>query len=141
MEYINKKWDLPTMEKRIENLKKVISPNMVDWIVQLNVNKTDSRLDGLYLAYYDLKDRFCKVKRKTFGEPKTVEFVPKKQETIWYNSYNFNTTDNWYTLYGNTTYDSTSITYTLSNTTAATTAATIDWNPNDYIWDVITERN
>ena len=136
MEYINKKWDLPTMEKRIENLKKIISPGVVDWIVRYNLNRTDSRLDGLYLAYYELKDRYCKIKRRTFGQPKEVEFKPKKQETIWYSNGN----GIWYdSYYGR--YNGSSVTYTLSNATAATTAATINWNPNDYLWDVLTERN
>ena len=136
MEYINKKWDLPTMEKRIENLKKIISPGVVDWIVRYNLNRTDSRLDGLYLAYYELKDRYCKINRRAFGQPKKVKFEPKKRDTIWYS----NDTNIWYDSYYGS-YNGSSVTYTLSNATATTTAATINWNPNDYLWDVLTERN
>ena len=80
MEYINKKWDLTTMEKKVESLKKVINPFVVDSKVLYYETVADNRLDALYLAFYDLKDQYCKVKRTTFGKPKIVDYKAKQIE-------------------------------------------------------------
>ena len=85
MEYINKKWDLPTMEKRMENLKTVIDSNTVDAIIKHYDDIADNRLDALYLAYYHLKDIYCKIKRYSFGTPKDVEYNRKVKTSEWYN--------------------------------------------------------
>jgi hypothetical protein len=116
MEHINKKWDLPTMEKRLENLKKIINPTTVDMAIVCYTNCVEDRLDALYLAYYDLKDRFCKIKRKIFGKPKEVEYVSKKQfidnlnNTYWCPS-----TD--YTWSISSASYTTSVSYTYANST------------------------
>lgn len=96
MEYINKKWDLPTMEKKIDNLKRVIKPSTVDIYVSRYVDIADTRLDALYLAYYAMKDDFCKVKRRLFGKPKSVEFKYKRNPSNqWYYS-NYGLADSLY---------------------------------------------
>ena len=129
MEYINKKWDLPTMEKKIDNLKKIIQPSTVDIYVSRYIDIADTRLDALYLAYYAMKDDFCKVKRRLFGKPKSVEFKYKANPaTQWYYSN--------YGLYGTTANISDSYwdyaAYTsavTSNTTwTVTTATNTYWN-------------
>jgi hypothetical protein len=84
MEYINKKWDLPTMEKRMENLKTAIDSDTVDATIKYYDDIADNRLDALYLAYYHLKDIYCKVKRRTFGNPKIVEYNRKVKASEWY---------------------------------------------------------
>ena len=84
MEYINKKWDLPTMEKRMENLKMAIDSDAVDATIKYYDDIADNRLDALYLAYYHLKDIYCKVKRRTFGNPKIVEYNRKVKDSEWY---------------------------------------------------------
>lgn len=81
MEYVNKKWDLPTMEVRMENLKKIIDPHIVETSIDYYENVADNRLDALYLAYYQLKDDYCKIKRRTFGRPKNVEYKPKPKQS------------------------------------------------------------
>ncbi len=87
MEYINKKWDLPTMEVKVSNLKKIISPFVVDGCVMKHELVADNRLDALYLAYYELKDMFSKVKRSSFGVPKVVEYNIKQYEpTLWWSN-------------------------------------------------------
>lgn len=117
MEYVNKRWDLPTMEVRMENLKKVINPHIVETSIAYYENVADNRLDALYLAYYQLKDDYCKIKRRTFGKPKNVEYKPKKS-TWWYaNDYGSNTT--WwsqsdYTWTVTTSYSSSATTATYS---------------------------
>jgi hypothetical protein len=78
MEFINKKWDLPTMEKKLDSLKKIIPEYVVDLEISLYSNVAEDRLDVLYLAYYSLKDKYCKVKREKFGKIKDVEFQPRK---------------------------------------------------------------
>lgn len=97
MEHINKKWDLPTMEKKIENLKKIIPPGVVDWYLKYNSKKTESRLDALYLTFYDLKDKYCRINRHTFGTPKTVKYQPKQElnDFIWYTNSPYTTSSTW----------------------------------------------
>ena len=117
MEYINKKWDLPTMEKRMENLKTVIDSNTVDAIIKHYDDIADNRLDALYLAYYHLKDIYCKIKRYSFGIPKDVEYNRKVKVSEWYVSgtngnsvwwspsdYTWTTTTNYSTLNTSNTY-------------------------------------
>jgi len=96
MEYINKKWDLPTMEKRMENLKTVIDSDTVDATIKYYDDIADNRLDALYLAYYHLKDIYCKIKRHSFGTPKDVEYnrmvkVPKwsNGNSVWWSPSNY----------------------------------------------------
>lgn len=118
MEYINKKWDLPTMEVRMENLKKVINPHIVETSIAYYENIADNRLDALYLAYYQLKDDYCKIKRRTFGKPKNVEYKPKQSTSWWYaNDYERNSIwwspDN-YTWTITTSYSSSATTATYS---------------------------
>ena len=131
MEYINKKWDLPTMEKKVELLKKIIPPGIVNWTLDCNLAKTDSRLDALYLTFYDLKDRYCKIKRRTFGKPKYVDYEPKR---TWIGEYTNTPVNEWYTLYATT---SATVSTTLSNSTASAYTTTT-WSPSDYIWTVST---
>ena len=132
MEYINKKWDLPTMEKKIDNLKKIIQPSTVDIYVSRYMDIADTKLDALYLAYYAMKDDYCKVKRRLFGKPKSVEFKYKPvQSSQWYYS-NYGLADS---LYGTAASVSDSYwnyaAYTsavTTNTWTVTTATNTYWN-------------
>ena len=129
--YIEKRWDLPTMEKRMERLKKVIDPFEVD----LKINHyltffTDDKLDAMYLAYYDLKDKYCKIDRRNFGKPKTVNYKTKNNigmaTTSFANAYLAEPTITWTS--GTNWYYSDS----------ATNAYTIHWEPSDYTWTITT---
>ena len=131
MEYINKKWDLPTMEKKVDNLKKIIPPEIVEATLLGKLSLTDSRLDALYLTFYDLKDRYCKIKRRTFGKPKYVDYEPKR---MWIGEYTNTPVNEWYTLYATT---SATVSTTLSNATASAYTTTT-WSPSDYTWTVST---
>ncbi len=114
MEYVNKRWDLPTMEVRMENLKKVINPHIVETSIAYYETIADNRLDALYLAYYQLKDDYCKIKRRTFGKPKNVQYKPKQSTSGWYTNNYGNGTIWWspgdYTWNISTNYTSTSAT-------------------------------
>jgi hypothetical protein len=136
MEYINKKWDLPTMEKRMENLKKVIDPFEVDLKVNYYLASfTDDKLDAMYLAYYDLKDKYCKIDRRKFGNLKTVNFKSKGV-----NSYgNFVSTfvDTSLTEAAITRTDNASWYYSDSTTSAYD----VHWEPSDYNWIVTARTN
>ena len=93
--YINKKWDLETMKKRLENLKKIIPENSVELQISLAKLETDDELDALYIAYYRLKDVHSKIKRKTFGKPKDVKY---EQKCRWTDAWDYTwdvTTRDW----------------------------------------------
>jgi hypothetical protein len=130
MEYIEKRWDLPTMEKRMECLKKVIDPFEVDLKINFYLSVvTDDRLDAMYLAYYDLKDKYCKIDRSKFGKPKTVDYKSK------------NTIGTITTSYVDTylTEPATSSSWYYSDTT--TSAYNVYWGPSDYDWTITTATN
>jgi hypothetical protein len=114
MEYVKKKWDLHTMEKKLESLKKVIPAGVVDFEINNFSSVAEDRLDALYLAYYALKDMYCKVRRSTFGKPKIVKYEPKKSQDNTY----------WYSLNGND-WSTSSNSWTISYTSATT---------NDYLY-------
>jgi hypothetical protein len=116
--YMEKKLDLPKMEKKIELLKKIISEDEINTVIALYETYTDDRLDALYLAYYNLKDKYCKVKRASFGTPKLIKY---SQKTI-----KIDDSEWWYY-------------YSASNT--ATCSWSYDtggntWSFNNYRWDV-----
>jgi len=128
-EYIEKRWDLPTMEKRMEYLKKVIDPFEVDLKVNYYLTLvTDDKLDALYLAYYDLKDKYCKIDRKKFGKPKTVNYKTKNVGVG---------------TFANSFIDTSSIEPTTSSTWyySGTTTGTYNvyWEP--YVWTTTTATN
>lgn len=64
------------MERRMENLKKVIPEIEVEFAITKYSCIAKNRLDALYLAYFDLKDKFCKIDRRNFGTVKQIEFEP-----------------------------------------------------------------
>jgi hypothetical protein len=117
-EYVNKKWDLPTMEKKLELLKKVIPAEIVDLRIGSYLCYTEDRLDALYLAYYSLKDEYCKIKRRSFGEPKKVEYKPKTVK--WYDS-------NEWTISNDYTW-----TVTTAYSTSTTTTSSYYWTDNGW---------
>lgn len=114
--YIEKRWSKEVIEKRLENLKKIIPPSIVDAEIRVAKVKADDELDALYLAYYSLKDSYCKIKRKTFGIPKNVKYTPKR--VAWYSN-------DWSACYDNTE-------YFYPPTTASTSATIYTYNANDY---------
>jgi hypothetical protein len=122
--YMEKKWDLPKMEKKIELLKKIISEDEINSIIALYETYTDDRLDALYLAYYNLKDKYCKIKRASFGTPKLINYSQKaiKIDNSWY-----------YYAIPNTTAWSV---YDTGGTISANT-----WSINNYTWTVTTATN
>ena len=121
IEFLNKRWDLPTMERRMENLKKVIPENEVENTITAYSQIAEDRLDVLYLAYFNLKDRFCKIDRNKFGEAKIIAYRPKVR-VIYYDSSCATTANNW--EYNWTT---TSASYDNFVTTTATTITASGW--------------
>jgi hypothetical protein len=129
MEYIEKRWDLPTMEKRMECLKKVIDPFEVDLKINFYLSiVTDDRLDAMYLAYYDLKDKYCKIDRSKFGKPKTVDY---KQKNFRMDTTSFAGTY--------LTEPATPSNWCYSD--SATNAYSVYWEPSNYTWTVTTATN
>ena len=127
--YIEKRWSKEVMEKRLENLKKVISPGLVDLAIDDANTKTDNELDALYIAYYELKDKHCKLRRRAFGVPKIVGYVPKKKKLGYYSPY-WDDDDEW--------------TWTISSSSTSTTTSGIyTYNANDMwsTWSTTTILN
>ena len=128
-EYIEKRWDLPTMEKRMECLKKVIDPFEVDLKINFYLSTfTDDKLDAMYLAYYDLKDKYCKIDERNFGKQKRVDYKSKNIGMVT-------------TSYVDTylTEPATSSSWYYSDTT--TGAYNVYWEPSNYTWTVTTAAN
>ena len=130
-EYIEKRWSKEVMEKRLENLKKAISPGLVDLAIDDANTKTDNELDALYIAYYELKDKYCKIKRSSFGKPKQVGYVPKKKKIGYYSPY-WDDDDDWSWTINGTYFTSSSASnsaiYSNYSTTTTTNAYTTYWN-------------
>ena len=127
--YIEKRWSKEVMEKRLENLKKVISPGLVGLAIDDANTKTDNELDALYIAYYELKDKYCKIKRSSFGKPKQVGYVPKKKKIGYYSTY-WDSDDDW--------------SWTINGTyTTATSSGIYTYNANDMwrTWSTTTILN
>lgn len=115
-EYVNKRWDLPTMEKKLELLKKVIPAEIVNLRIDSYLCYADDRLDALYLAYYSLKDEYCKIKRRTFGEPKKVEYKPK--------------TVKWDYDYGSNAWTTSNYTWTVTISDSTSATSSYYWGDN-----------
>ena len=135
-EFIEKRWDLPTMEKRMECLKKVIDPFEVDLKINFYLSAfTDDKLDAMYLAYYDLKDKYCKIDRRKFGKPKTVNYKTK----------GVNSFGNFASTLVDTSLTETAITWpdnaTWYYSNSTTSAYDVRWEPSDYAWTVTTATN
>ena len=141
-EFIEKRWDLPTMEKRMECLKKVIDPFEVDLKVNYYLTLvTDDKLDALYLAYYDLKDKYCKIDRKKFGKPKTVNYKMKNVGvgTITSSFIDTSLTEPTITWASPTVNDITW--YDNYYTTSSEYYRASNWEPSDYAWTITTGTN
>jgi hypothetical protein len=124
--YINKRWSKEVMQKRLENLKKILPLGVVELQIELGKQKAEDELDALYIAYYALKDIYCKVKRNSFGTPNEVEYKPK---CLLYRSfYEYNIPSEYYTTlyssYNTATY------VTLDNTATVT----YTYNTGDLGW-------
>ena len=121
-EYIEKRWSKEVLEKRLENLKKVIKPGYIEMAIRDAKQKTDNELDALYIAYYELKDKHCKLRRCSFGVPKQVGYVPKKKKLGYYSPY-WDDDDDWsWTINGTCATTSSSGIYSNYSTTTTTNA-------------------
>ena len=135
--YIEKRWSKEVLEKRLENLKKVISPGLVDLAIDDANTKTDNELDALYIAYYELKDKHCKLRRRAFGVPKIVGYVPKKKPIGYYSPYwEYDDWDDWsWTITG--TYATTSSSGIYSNYSTTTTTNAYNYYDSWYTTTIL----
>ena len=65
--YIEKKWSIEELRKRIRNLKKIIPYEVVSWHITFARSLTYSERDALYIAYYELRKIFSKINYSRFG--------------------------------------------------------------------------
>ena len=75
------------MRKRMENLKKVINPTIVDGYIAVKKEEADNELDALYLAFYAMKAFFLKYNRRNYGELNNVQYTKKFDWNSFMNEY------------------------------------------------------
>ena len=92
---IEKKWNLEQMEKRIENLKKVCGESMVLFLYRQALDKTDDKLDALYLTFYGLKSLRLSYKREVYGVVNNVGYKPKFDWDRYFNEYLSSHSNDW----------------------------------------------
>lgn len=102
---------------KLNNLKKIINPTIVENQIIASKSITDDETDALNIAYYSLKDAFSKIQRYKYGVVLSIDYKPKTIR-IWYNDY---TTNNVYTTIN--AYDWTPL-QTASYTTSISTYST-----------------
>lgn len=78
---------------KLNNLKKIINPTIVENQIISSKSITDDETDALNIAYYSLKDAFSKIQRYKYGAVLSIDYKPKTIR-IWYNDYK--TTNNAY---------------------------------------------
>jgi hypothetical protein len=96
---------------------------------------TDDKLDAMYLAYYDLKDKYCKIDRRKFGKPKKVNY--KSKDTNSFGNFASTFIDTSLTEVDVTC--PTSACWYYSDTSAS--AYSVHWEPSDYTWTITTGTN
>lgn len=75
--FVEKKWSMEQIVIRLENLKKIIDPFIINMKIHKCKALCDSEYDALYMAFYELKDQYSRLPRIKFGEPKLIGYVPK----------------------------------------------------------------
>ena len=108
-----RKWSERDIMIKLTNLGKLLGWFTVQTEIEFQKKYTDNACDAMNLAYYSLKNRFCKINRHKFGYVRTPEYEPKKRLVRSIYDYNGYMTDN---------------SYTISYTTSCTTASY--WNYN-----------
>ena len=140
--FVEKKWSREQIEIRLENLKKIIDPFIINMKIHKCKSLCDSEYDALYMAFYDLKDQYSRLPRIKFGAPKLIGYVPKNNG--WYA-----TSDNEFinvltTTEGNTTWTTHNNGFTKVLTTSGGWTydyANYDIYSDDYTWEVTTNND
>lgn len=73
MEEINKRWSLEVIKGKVERLKKVLGEDVVLLALNSALFNTDTEIDQYYSAYYDLRDKYSRLNRSSFGTPKQIK--------------------------------------------------------------------
>lgn len=106
-----RKWSERDIMIKLTNLGKLLGWFTVQTEIEFQKKYTDNACDAMNLAYYSLKNRFCKIKRERFGFVRTPEYEPKKKRNYGYDMWiNYNDYTNLYA----TSYTITTSTYTNS---------------------------
>lgn len=75
--FVEKKWSMEQIVIRLENLKKIIDPFIINMKIHECKALCDSEYDALYMAFYKLKDQYSRLPRIKFGAPKPIAYTPK----------------------------------------------------------------
>lgn len=108
MEKYAKKLPIDNVSVKLNNLKKIINPIIIEGEINAAKFATDDETDALNIAYYSLKNMFSKIKRYRYGTVLNVDYKPKTIESVWYKDYQFQ--NSYYWTSAQTSY------YTASNT-------------------------
>lgn len=85
--FLEKKWTLEEIRKRVENLNKIISPSIILNEYIANYVSVNDELDALYMTYYNLKDKYMKYKRCSLGDIKLVSLNKTYCPSNFYGSF------------------------------------------------------
>ena len=120
--HIRKKWDKETMLKMLDKLRSTLPDGCVDRELFRAGFQSNSEIDVLYIAYYNLKDSYCKLNRRSFGKAKYLCFEPTNKIQVAVP----NCDEPSYGTYTSTT----ATTYTVSWISPSTTTTTTTyWEP------------
>lgn len=86
-----RKWLEKDIRIKLFNLGKKIGGLVVQSEIDFQKKYTDNACDAMNLAYYALKNRYCKIQRGRFGIIRIPEYEPKKINYIWYDYNDFPT--------------------------------------------------
>lgn len=98
-----RKWDIKDITIKLDNLKKRFGEWVIDNEIKFQKRYTDNAVDYLNMAYYALKQKYCKIHRRKYGIINNVEYTPKKN--VWHTwaiTSNTQTSSTYYATYFNT---------------------------------------
>ena len=83
-----RKWSEKDIMIKLTNLGKKFGWIPIQSEIDFQKKYTDNTCDAMNLAYYALKNRYCKIHRSKFGIIRIPEYEPKKRNygyDMWYN--------------------------------------------------------
>jgi hypothetical protein len=94
-----RKWDIKDITIKLDNLKKRFGAWTIESEIAYQRQYTDNAVDYLNMAYYALKQRYCRIHMWRYGVINNVDYLPK--QNVWY-SYNWNDNNYTWTITSNT---------------------------------------
>ena len=96
-----RKWDIKDITIKLDNLKKRFGEWAIVSEIKFQKRFTDNAVDYLNMAYYALKQRYCRIHMWRYGVINSVDYLPKPNKLY---SYNWDDDDYTWTITSNTYY-------------------------------------